>query len=225
MTGGRVMIHFHDIRNSDEVNQCIIRADKALEITNFTEHGHNHINYVVKEASRLLNGLNYDERTIELTQIAAYMHDIGNLINRKDHAQSGALLAYDILTRMDMDIDEKLLVVNAIGNHDELTAETVSDIASALIIADKCDVRRSRVRKRDPMDYNIHNEVNYAVMKHSTNLSLNDKEYTLHLCIDTNICNVSDFFEIFLKRMKLCKRACETLGLQFHLIINHQLLL
>lgn len=213
------VITFDDICQSEEIRTYIIRADKSLERMGLTKHGFSHVTKVAHSASSLLESLGYDAHVIELTRIAGYMHDIGNVINRVGHAQSGAMMAFRILDKMGMPYDDVAKIVAAIGNHDDSTAWPVNEVAAAIIVADKCDVRRSRVRL--PFDKSdIHDRVNYAVTHNETALDLETKTFTLILKIDSEISSVMEYFEIFLERMKLCKHAASYLGLTFCLEID-----
>lgn len=214
------MITYEDIKNSKEIQTYIRKADEALVVLGYTEHALAHVGKVSKEASELLIKLGYDERTAELARIAGYMHDIGNVINRVDHAQSGAVMAFRILDKMGMEADEVATVICAIGNHDESTAVPVNEVAAALILADKSDVRRTRVRNRDIATFDIHDRVNHAVESSSLMLDEERKNIVLKLTIDTSACAVMDYFEIFLGRMLLCRRAADFLKLRFKLVIN-----
>lgn len=215
-----MMINFKDVKNSNEINTYIKKADDSLVALGYTEHSFAHVTKAASEAKEILEKLGYDERTVELASIAGYMHDIGNVVNRVDHAQTGAIMAFRILDNMGMDVSEIATVISAIGNHDESTAVPVNEVAAALILADKSDVRRSRVRNRDFATFDIHDRVNYSVEKSSLILNEKRKEIILNLTIDTKICAVMDYFEIFLGRMLLCRRAAESLKLRFKLIIN-----
>lgn len=219
------MIKFKDIKEDSVIRTYITRADESLLALGFTEHSFAHVGMVSHNAAYILEALGYSEHDIELVKIAGYLHDIGNLVNRTDHSQSGALMAFRILDNMGMDAEDLALVVTAIGNHDEGTGVPVNAIAAALIIADKSDVRRSRVRNRNIETFDIHDRVNYSVTK--SELSINDEKtiLSLSLTIDTQYCSIMDFFEIFLVRMKLCHRAAGKLGLDFQLYINTQKLL
>lgn len=219
------MIKFKDIKEDSVIRTYITRADESLLALGFTEHSFAHVGMVSHNAAYILEALGYSEHDIELVKIAGYLHDIGNLVNRTDHSQSGALMAFRILDNMGMDAEDLALVVTAIGNHDEGTGVPVNAIAAALIIADKSDVRRSRVRNRNIEAFDIHDRVNYSVTK--SELSINDEKtiLSLSLTIDTQYCSIMDFFEIFLVRMKLCHRAAGKLGLDFQLYINTQKLL
>ncbi|MDF2676501.1 MAG: hypothetical protein K0Q97_801 [Bacillota bacterium] len=220
------MINFEDIKNSNEIKTYISKADESLISLGYTEHSFAHVIKVATVANEILAKLSeYDQRTLELASIAGYMHDIGNVVNRVDHAQSGAIMAFRILDKMGMDVSEIAKVISAIGNHDESTAVPVNEVAAAIILADKSDVRRSRVRNRDFATFDIHDRVNYSVEHSSLNLDVNKKEIALNLTIDTKICAVMDYFEIFLQRMILCRRAAEFLRLRFKLVINDVVLL
>ncbi len=214
------MITFNDIKNSREIQTYIKKADESLIALGYTEHSFAHVGKVANQAKEILNKLGYDERTAELAQISGYMHDIGNVVNRVDHAQSGAIMAFRILDKMGMDVVEIATVISAIGNHDESTAVPVNVVAAALILADKSDVRRSRVRNRDFATFDIHDRVNYSVESSSLTLKEQEKEIVLDLTIDTNVCAMMDYFEIFLGRMLLCRRAADYLKLKFKLVIN-----
>lgn len=216
------MVTFESIRSDESIRTYIIKADESLRALGYTEHSFAHVGKVSNTAAYILRTLGYTEREIELTQIAAYLHDIGNLVNRVDHSQSGAVMAFRILDNLGMPADELSTVVTAIGNHDEGTGVPVNAISAAMIIGDKCDVRRSRVRNYDPSTFDIHDRVNYSVT--SSSLSINDEktELVLTLTVDTEISSVMDYFEIFLGRMKLCKNAASALGLSFSLYINGQ---
>lgn len=214
-------ITFEDIKNNYEVKTYIKYADKVMEAMGYTEHSFAHVTKTAVNAATILSRLGYDERTVELAKIAAYMHDIGNVVNRYNHAHSGALMAFRILGEMGMDPEEASIIVSAIGNHDENSASAVNEIAAALILADKSDVRRTRVRAREyAVDFDIHDRVNHAVYESDLILSTEDKTVTLNLHIDTSQCSVMEYFEIFIGRMLLCRRAAEFLDLRFKLIIN-----
>ena len=226
-------ITYEYIRRNKDIQTYINYADAALSTIGYTEHSNAHVERAAASAYMILTTLGYEQRTCELAEIAAYMHDIGNVINRIDHAQSGAVMAFRLLDNLGMPANEISLIVSAIGNHDEGTAAPVTPIAAALIIADKSDVRRSRVRSADgafvPTTENlakdIHDRVNYAVEKSSLFFSEDKKEIILDLAIDQKISSIMEYFEIFLDRMKLCRRAAEFLGVQFRLKINDAILL
>lgn len=213
------------IAEDASIREYISQADKALEAIGFTEHALAHVTKTAVHAAMILSELGYDERTIELTKIAAHLHDIGNIINRIDHAQSGAVLAFRLLDKMGMPANEIALVISAIGNHDEQTAAAVNPVAAALILADKTDVRRTRVRNNNVAQFDIHDRVNYAVESSSLVFEKASSCLILKLTIDIAISPVMDYFEIFLGRMLLCRKAAEFLGIQFALIINDQKLL
>lgn len=218
------MITPHTIKENPQILTYIRRADETLAAMGFTEHSTAHVCRVAHLAEKILSSLHYPERTCQLAWIAGYMHDIGNVINRIDHAQSGAVMAFRILDNLGMDADEIATICSAIGNHDEHTAYPVNAVAAALILADKTDVRRSRVRTKDPAQFDIHDRVNYAVEKASTTLT-EDGAVLLELTIDTKISPVIDYFEIFMGRMLLCRKAADRLGLTFRLVINGQAVL
>ncbi|HIT32973.1 MAG TPA: HD domain-containing protein [Candidatus Enterenecus stercoripullorum] len=211
---------FEAIQNSGEIRTYITQADASLLALGYTEHSFAHVTRCAHMAADLLTRLGYEERQVELARIAGYMHDIGNVVNRVDHAQSGAVMAFRILDKMGMAPEDVALVVTAIGNHDEGTAYPVNAVAAALILADKSDVRRSRVRNRATISFDIHDRVNYAVERSGLKLDTDAKTLTLELTIDTEISSVMDYFEIFMNRMLLCRKAAEYFGLEFHMIIN-----
>ena len=219
------MITLEDIKNNEHIRTYITKADESLIALGFTEHSFAHVTKVADTAKYILQTLGYPERDCELAAIAGYLHDIGNLINRIDHAQSGAVMAFRILDNMGFPPDEIATITTAIGNHDEGTAEAVNPIAAALILADKTDVRRSRVRNKDIATFDIHDRVNYSVKKSVTKINEDKTLIKLKLTVDPRYGTVMDYFEIFLGRMTLCRKAAERLGLQFKLIINEQQLL
>ncbi|WP_444659775.1 HD domain-containing protein [Caproiciproducens sp. R2] len=214
-----------DILKNEEINAYITNGNENLGVIGYTEHGFAHAKRSSNYASYILRTLHYDDRTCELAAIAGYMHDIGNVVNRVDHAQSGALMAFQILNRLGMPPNEVALIVAAIGNHDEGTAAAVNPIAAALILSDKGDVRRTRVRDKETVSADIHDRVNYAVERASTKVDAEKKTAMLDIKIDTQICPVMEYFEIFMTRMVLCRQAAMYLGLQFELIINDTRLL
>jgi putative nucleotidyltransferase with HDIG domain len=219
------MLTYEEITKNESIKTYIRKADESLTALGYTEHSFAHVTRVANTAGNILATLGYSERDIELAKIAAYLHDIGNLVNRTDHAQSGAVMAFRILDHLGGSPEEIATITTAIGNHDESTAFAVNPIAAALILADKTDVRRSRVRNREATTFDIHDRVNYSVEKSSTKINDEKTEITLELTIDTDLCPVMDYFEIFLGRMILCRKAAEKLGLQFRLNINGQILL
>ena len=214
------MITYEDVVNNPEVKELIKNAQKQLDILGYTEHSARHVTLVAERAEAILKTLGYDEHRIELAKIAGYMHDIGNSVNRGDHAHSGAILAYNILKDMNMDVEDRTEIMMAIGNHDESTGTPVSDISAALILADKSDAHRSRVSKKDRSLFDKHDEVNYAVTNSELKIDTEEKKAILNLKIDTKICPVIDYFEIFMDRTQMSKRAAKYLGLWFGLIIN-----
>ena len=219
------MINYEIIRQDGAIRTYIESADASLAALGYTEHSFAHVTRVATDAADILAALGYDPHTVELARIAGYMHDIGNLVNRVDHSQSGALLAFRVLDKMGMPPADIAEIVTAIGNHDEGTGVPVSPLAAALIIADKSDVRRSRVRNTDPQSFDIHDRVNYSVERSVLTVSHADASISLSLTVDTAISAVMEYFEIFLERMLLCRRAAERLGTTFRLDINGQRLL
>lgn len=217
-------ITFEDICNNEAVKTYIQKADESLISLGFTEHSFPHVLKVAKTASDILLTLGYSEREAELARIAGYLHDIGNVINRIDHAQSGAVMAFRILDKMGADPEDIATIITAIGNHDESTAFPVNPVAAALILADKTDVRYTRVRNQAFANFDIHDRVNYSVKESKVEI-IKDSHIELRLKIDTEMCAVMDYFEIFLNRMILCRKAAEKLGLEFWLVINGQRLI
>ncbi len=216
---------YEEIKNNEEVRTYISQADLSLSALGFTEHSFAHVTLVAETAGYILKTLGYDERTVELARIAGYLHDIGNLVNRIEHSQSGAIMAFRILDHLNFPPEETGMIVSAIGNHDEGTGTPVSPLAAALILADKSDVRRNRVRNRDVSSFDIHDRVNYSVTKSELKINRAHSLIKLKLTVDTRYGSVMDYFEIFLQRMILCRKAAETLGLEFKLMINEQQLI
>lgn len=219
------MISFEDVKKNAEVINLLKLAEKQLEIRGYTEHSFRHVSRTAKTAGLILEELGHTPGEIELARIAGYLHDIGNAINRMDHAHTGAYMAYRILTDMGMNYEEAGVIMQAIGNHDEDSGTAVSNISAALILADKSDVHRSRVTNNDLATFDIHDRVNYAVVKSELKVDAINMSVVLQLEIDTVICPVMDYFEIFLDRMKMNRGAAEFLGLKFSLIINENQLL
>lgn len=219
------MITLDDVMKNSEVKELVEGAQVQLDALGYTEHSVRHISIVSKRAGDILETLGYDKNTVELARIAGYLHDIGNCINRVDHAHTGAILAYDILKEMGMPINDCVKILMAIGNHDENTGHAVSEISSALILADKSDVHRSRVRNKNLAGFDIHDKVNYAVTKSDLIISSEDRKVTLDLTIDTSICPMLDYFEIFMDRTMMSKYAAKFLNIWFELIINDTKLL
>ncbi len=214
------MITFSDIKNSRDIQTYIKAADASLCALGYTEHSFAHVTRVAEVSAYILETLGRDARTVELAKIAGYLHDIGNLVNRVDHSQSGAVMAFSILYGMGMDAEEVASITTAIGNHDEGVGVPVSDIAAALILSDKSDVRRTRVRHAEDANTDIHDRVNYSVTNSSLFVDNEKKTATLSLDIDETVGSVTDYFEIFLGRMLMCRRAAEFLGLTFRLVMN-----
>ena len=219
------MLTYDKIIKSEAIKTYIIRADESLGALGYTEHSFAHVMHVAETAGYILETMGYDQRTIELAKIAGYLHDIGNLVNRKDHSQSGAVMAWSILNDMGCDPAEMATIVTAIGNHDEGTGVPVNAVAAAMILADKADVRRSRVRNKDFSTFDIHDRVNYSVKKSTLKINEDKTIVKLKLFIDTKYGSVMEDFQIFMLRRILCRKAAEKIGLQFMLIINAQQLI
>ena len=217
-------INFQDVLEDKDIKIYIQKADESLKELGYTEHSFTHVIKVAESASYILRELGYSEREIELAKIAGYLHDIGNVVNRIDHAQSGAVMAFRILDRLGADAEDISTIITDIGNHDESTAYPVNAVAAALILADKTDVRYTRVRNRDFSTFDIHDRVNYSVKKSKIEV-VKDDYIKLTLEIDTSVCAVMDYFEIFIDRMILCRKAAEKLNLKFQLLINGQRIL
>jgi len=214
------LVSYEDVRRDPEVLAYIEQGDRSLGVMGFTEHALPHGTITANTAAKILNSLGYDERQVELGRITGFLHDIGNMINRSDHAQSGAIIAMRILQRMGMEPTEIAAIVSAIGNHDEATAVPVHSIAAAVILADKSDVRRSRVRNTKPETFDIHDRVNHAAVRNEVVINMEERCCTLCIDIDTEVSQIFEFFEIFLTRMLLCRKAADSLGLNFGLEIN-----
>lgn len=219
------MITLEDIKRDENVKTYIQKADESLVALGYTEHSFAHVTKVAVTAADILEKTGHSREDIELAKIAGYLHDIGNLVNRVEHSQSGAVMAFRILGEMGMPASDVATVVTAIGNHDEGTGVAVNDVAAALILADKTDVRRSRVRNREITAFDIHDRVNYSVVDSRLSIDTYNKYIVLNLTIDTEISSVMNYFEIFLGRMLLCQKAAEKLGLTFGLAINGQKLI
>lgn len=219
------MITVEDLKKREDISVYIQRADDCLSQLGFTEHSFPHVVRVSKLAGSILKKLGYSQREIELAEIAGYLHDIGNVVNRIEHAQSGAVMAFRILDKMNMDARDISVVVSAIGNHDEGTAFPVDAVSAALILADKSDVRRARVRNKDLTTFDIHDRVNYSAINSALNVNVESKEILLTLEIDGHYSSIMDYFEIFMERMLLCRKAAEKLNMKFKLSINGQQLL
>ena len=216
---------YDEIRKDAAIRTYITQADASLAALGFTEHSFAHVGRVAETAGYILETLGHPERSVELAKIAAYLHDIGNLVNRSEHSQSGAVMAFRILDKMGFPAEEIALITTAIGNHDEGTGVPVNAMAAAVILADKSDVRRSRVRNRDIATFDIHDRVNYSVTHSDLTISDDRSQVTLTLDVDTRYGSVMDYFEIFMARMILCRKAAEKLGMKFKLQINGQALI
>lgn len=219
------MITFEEVKENAAIQTYIRKADESLVSRGFTEHSFAHVTKVSDTTKYILETLGYPEHDVEIARIASYLHDIGNLVNRVDHSQSGAVMAFRILNGLDMEAEDIATIVSAIGNHDEGTGVPVNAVAAALILADKSDVRRSRVRNEDQATFDIHDRVNYSVKKSVLKINEEHTIVKLKLTVNTHYCSVMDYFEIFLDRMVLCRKAAEKLGLQFKLMINEQSLI
>lgn len=211
---------YTEIRENEEINALIAKGDENLGALGFTEHSEAHACLVAERAADILSTLGYTEKKVELAKIAGYMHDIGNSINRNRHAEYGAILANEILQKMEMSIDERLIVVSAIGHHDESTGGATDIVSAALIIADKMDVRRNRVRQKPKASFDVHDRVNYAVTKSELKIEKEKKAIILNLEIDEKICTMYEYFDIFLGRMMMCRKASELLDVCFRLVVN-----
>ncbi len=219
------MITYEEIRNNETINTYIKKADESLEALGYTEHNFAHVTKVANDAAYILETLGFSEHDVELAKIAGHMHDIGNLVNRVEHSQSGAVMAFKILSDLGFCAEDIATITTAIGNHDEGNGVPVNAIAAALIIADKSDVRYTRVRNTDLPSFDKHDRVNYSVKKSKIKINSEKTLLKLKLEVDTKISSVVNYFEIFLERMVLCRKACEKLGLEFKLIINEQQLM
>ncbi len=219
------MITLEDVKKNEELKQLILSSQKQLNALGYTEHSTRHIGIVSHRAGEVLKVLDYPEERIELAKIAGYMHDIGNCVNRVDHAHTGAILAYEILKDMGMDAEKRTEIMMAIGNHDEQTGTAVSDISAALILADKSDVHRDRVVNQNMSTFDKHDKVNYAVTDSEFIIDKENRKVVLKLTIDTEISPVLDYFEIFMDRTMMSKYAAKYLGIWFELIINDTKLL
>ena len=213
-------ITLEDVKNNEEVDQLIITAQKHLDVLGYTEHSHRHLNIVSQRAGEILRELGYGEDRIRLAEIAGYLHDLGNAINRKDHAHTGAILADRILKDMGMNVKDRCDIMMAIGNHDENSGTAVSDISAAIILADKSDAHRSRVSKTNKSLFDKHDRVNYAVTDAKLRIDQEERKIILDLTIDTKMCPVLDYFEIFMDRTMMSKHAAKYLGLWFEVVIN-----
>ena len=218
-------VMLEDVKKNEVVNSFNQAANDYLGAIGYTEHGYRHVSLVSSVAQNILVSLVYPKRLQELAAIAGYLHDIGNVINRQDHGQSAALIAMDILKKMGLTPDEVAIIVSAVGNHEEEIGDPVNPVAAALIIADKSDVHKTRVRNPNMIALDIHDRVNYAVDRSFLNVDKEKKIISLHLNVDTKISQVIEYFEIFMSRMNMCKRAAKFLDCKFELIINERKLL
>lgn len=216
---------YQEILSDAEVLALLERGNHDLGVLGFTDHSRAHTALVADRAANILQRLGYNEHTQMLARVAGFMHDIGNAINRSRHGEYGALLAYDILKKYDLSMEDRLTVVSAIGNHDESTGGAKDAVSAALILADKSDVRRNRVRTTDREKFDIHDRVNYSVYESSLTISPAKTAITLALSLDTSYSEIAEYFEIFMDRMLLCKRAANYLHMDFDLVINNQVLL
>lgn len=211
---------YREIRKNEEVLAYLKKGNDNLGTMGFTDHSEAHCTVVAERAAHILEKLGFQEREIELARIAGFMHDMGNAVNRHSHAEYGALLAAQILEKTDMALEDRVTVVSAIGNHDEATGGAVDAVSAAVILADKTDVRRNRVRNKDMANFDIHDRVNYAVTEAKLKVNREKKLITLNLQLDESICSMLEYFEIFLERMLMCRRAAEILGVRFKLTAN-----
>ena len=216
---------YEELKKNEDVNTYIKRADESLSALGFTEHSFAHVSRVAEHAGYILETLEYPEYDVELARIAGYLHDIGNLVNRENHSLSGAVMAFRILDHLGFCAADIATITTAIGNHDEGTGVPVNHVCAALILADKSDVRRSRVRNTDIVAFDIHDRVNYSVTKSMLKINEERTLVKLKLTVDTKYGSVMNYFEIFLGRMIMCRKAAEKLGMQFKLIINEQQLI
>lgn len=211
---------YEAIKEDEEINLLIEKGNQVLGELGFTEHSTKHATKVAQEAARILKELGYSAHEIELSKVAGYMHDIGNSINRNDHAHSGAIMAYQILKERKMPLADAITVATAIGQHDEATGTAVNAVSAALILADKTDVRRNRVRNQVIANFDSHDRVNYAALGSHLQIKKEKKVIQMELEMDDSMCTVMDYFEIFLQRMLMCKRAAEVLGCRFKFLVN-----
>lgn len=214
------MVSYKDIKKNKEVLEYIKKGSNNLKCLGFTDHSEIHSELVAKRAAYILEEMGFDEEQIEIVKIAGFLHDIGNVINRKHHAEYGALLANNILEQLDISIKNRTIIVSAIGNHDESTGCANDFISAALIIADKSDVRRDRVSAKDSSTYDVHDRVNYAVTSSKLRVDKEKKMISLNLQVDEKICGMFEYFDIFIGRMIMCRNAAEVLGMRFKLLVN-----
>jgi len=218
-------ITLETIKHNETVKAFIIQADAQLEVLGFTEHGFRHASIVSSISANILNKLNYPKREAELAAIAGFMHDLGNVVSRHNHPQIGAVIGWQILRELKMEAGEIAKIEGAIGNHEETEGDVVSIISAAQIIADKSDVHKSRVRNPNTLAFDIHDRVNYAAEKSFLKVDKENKSLTLELKIDTSVSQIMEYFEIFLERMLMCRKAAKLLNCEFGLKINEVKLL
>lgn len=211
---------YNDIKKNEEVKELIKKGNENLGVLGYTDHSEKHCAIVAEHAAAILKQFGYSDQDIELAKIAGFMHDIGNAVNRKHHAEYGAILANDILKDTDMPLKDRITVVSTIGNHDESTGGAVDAISAAIIIADKTDVRRNRVRNKEKANFDKHDRVNYAVTEAKLKVNADKGVIALNLQVDEKICTMYEYFDIFLGRMMMCRRAAEILGAKFKLMVN-----
>lgn len=211
---------YKEIIKNNEICSLIERGNRNLGVLGYTDHSEVHCKVVAEHAAYILKQLDYPAHDVELAKIAGFMHDIGNSINRTRHAEYGALLANDLLKNMDITIEDRLTIVSAIGNHDESTGGAMDAVSAALIIADKTDVRRDRVRSKEPASFDIHDRVNYAVTDAKLKVNIEKRTISINLQIDEKICTMYEYFDIFLGRMLMCRKAAEMLDMKFKLVAN-----
>ena len=214
------MVTYKEIRENEEIREYIRKGNANLGVLGYTNHSVAHCAIVAEEAGKILEMFGYSEHEIELAKIAGFMHDIGNCVNRSRHAEYGGLLANEILKGMDISLQDRVTVISAIGHHDESTGRAMDAVSAALIIADKTDVRRNRVREKEKATFDIHDRVNYAVTESKLTINVEEKTITLNLEVDEKICTMYEYFEIFLGRMMMCRSAAEMLGAKFRLRVN-----
>ncbi|MCR4760373.1 MAG: HD domain-containing protein [Oscillospiraceae bacterium] len=215
---------YNRVRTKHDIRVYIEEQNKSMHAMGFTEHSFAHIGVVAERTGYILETLGKDDHTVDLALIAAWMHDLGNVVNRVDHSQSGALMTFYLLDKMGFAAEDIAPIIRAIGNHDEGSGVPVSDMAAALILADKSDVRRNRVQDM-PEDFDIHDRVNYSVTSSQLKINQEHTAIKLKLTIDTRYGEIGEYFEIFMERMLLCRKAARFLNLEFHLIINEQTLM
>lgn len=211
---------YKDILQNKEVKSLLKKGNDNLGMLGYTDHSEKHCAIVAKRAGMILKKFGYSEHEIELAEIAGVLHDIGNAINRKNHGEYGAILAYSLLEKLDIPLTDRGIIVSAIGNHDESTGGAVDAVSAALILADKTDVRRNRVRNEEKSGFDKHDRVNYAVTNATVKVNVQKRSITLNLQIDEDICTMYEYFEIFLGRMMMCRKAAELLGAKFKLTAN-----